>query len=113
MFLLSGIANPKPLVAYLNQHTNQLQHFEHPDHYQFSKQDIQKLINAYQEAPVKEKLIITTEKDAQRLLDATLKELLLNLPVFYLPVKIALPEEDKTTFDQKILNYVSSTTRNR
>jgi tetraacyldisaccharide 4'-kinase len=76
-------------------------------------QNVMRLVQAFHADPSKEKIIVTTEKDAQRLLDVSFKELLLNLPVFYLPIKIELQKEDKNTFDQKILDYVSSTTRNR
>lgn len=113
IFLLTGIANPRPLLLHLKQYSVQVQHYDYPDHYQFSRQNILQLVNAFNDHPKKEKIIITTEKDAQRLLANSLKELLLNLPVFYLPIKIDIQHEDKATFDQKILNYVSSTTRNR
>lgn len=113
IYLLTGIANPSPLISYLKGYTNDIDHHEYPDHYRFSLQNIKRLVDAFHHNPSKEKLIVTTEKDAQRLLDDTFKELLLNLPVFYLPIKIALQQEDKVTFDQKILDYVSSTTRNR
>lgn len=113
VFLLTGIANPQPLVSHLKQYSQKIHHFDYPDHYSFKSKDIEKLIREFKKNPSADKLIITTEKDAQRLRSNTLKELLLNLPVFYLPVKIALGEEDKATFDQKILDYVSGTTRNR
>lgn len=113
IFLLTGIANPLPLITHLNQYSKNIHHHNYPDHHKFSKNNVEKLIRAFESEKRKEKIIITTEKDAQRLLDVTFKEILLNLPVFYLPIKIELQEEDKATFDQKILNYVSGTTRNR
>ena len=88
-------------------------HHEYPDHYQFTTSNIEKLRQAFYTHPATEKLIITTEKDAQRLLSSAIQELLLNLPVFYLPVKIDLKATDKVTFDKKILDYVSIHTRNR
>jgi tetraacyldisaccharide 4'-kinase len=114
IFLLTGIANPAPMVAQLVRYSRHIQHYNYPDHHQFSIANIRQLVHDFNnQYPKKEKLIITTEKDAQRLLAVTLKELLLNLPIYYLPIKIALQNEDKATFDQKILEYVSSSTRNR
>ncbi|RZL16852.1 MAG: tetraacyldisaccharide 4'-kinase [Pedobacter sp.] len=113
VFLLTGIANPVPLVTYLHQYTSLIFHHNYPDHHQFSTQNILLLANSFNKYPSEDKIIITTEKDAQRLLDNTLKKLLVNLPVFYLPVKIALAEEDRIIFDNKIIDYVSSITRNR
>lgn len=113
VFLLTGIANPAPLLSYLSGLELQVEHHEYGDHHRFSLSEIRKLADAFQREKGDKKLIVTTEKDAQRLSDIGIKELLLNLPVFYLPIKISLQEEDKLTFDQNILNYVSSHTRNR
>ncbi|MBB5636052.1 tetraacyldisaccharide 4'-kinase [Pedobacter cryoconitis] len=113
IFLLTGIANPKPLFDYLLQFSPAIEHHDYPDHHSFSSGNLSKLVKAYIQDQAKEKIIITTEKDAQRLFDVTIKELLLNLPVFYLPININIEADCKKTFDQKILKYVSDTTRDR
>jgi tetraacyldisaccharide 4'-kinase len=112
VFLLTGIANSRSLTDYLDSRSARLVHHQYGDHYQFSRSDIMKLVNAYRACADKEKIIVTTEKDTQRLLDDSLRDLLVNLPVFYLPIKIEIQEEDKAIFDQKILNYVSSARHN-
>jgi tetraacyldisaccharide 4'-kinase len=111
IFILTGIANPKPLYEYLNSYTPHLVKFEYPDHHDFNRDDLKKLINAFSSHPAKEKLVITTEKDSQRLLSDNLKDLLLNLPLYYLPIEIALAPKDKLIFDQNILNYVANAKR--
>jgi tetraacyldisaccharide 4'-kinase len=113
IFLLTGIANPKPLADHLKQFSARVEHYDYPDHYKFTTKDVEKLVKAFKQHPSKEKIIITTEKDAQRLLNEILKELLLNLPVFYLPIQINIMADDKAIFDQKILNYVSIHRRDR
>lgn len=113
IYLLTGIANPKPLLTFLEQQEVEVVHHKFPDHYQFKIADISKLVADFNADAAADKLIITTEKDAQRLFDAPIKELLLNLPIFYLPIQVVITEEGRQTFDQKILNYVSSTTRDR
>ena len=113
IFVLTGIANPQPLLQYLNQFSPNIHSFEHPDHHDFSEQDIEVLLKAFHAHPAKEKIIITTEKDSQRLLGDNLKDLLLNLPIFYLPIEIELATKDKITFDQNILDYVANTKRIR
>ncbi|WP_199138288.1 tetraacyldisaccharide 4'-kinase [Pedobacter sp. ASV12] len=111
VFLLTGIANPVPLANYLKSQTPNLVAFEFPDHYHFSQDDIRQLVKAFGEHSSKEKIIITTEKDSKRLLGDNLKDLLLNLPIFYLPIQIDLAVTDKQTFDQNILDYVARTKR--
>ncbi len=113
IFLLTGIANPVPMEQYLQKYSTQIRHHEFRDHHQFSLQEIRELVTAFNGEKAKEKIIITTEKDAQRLTAMGIRELLLDLPLFFLPIKINILDEDKLIFDHKIIDYVSSFTRNR
>lgn len=108
VILLTGIANPKPLVNYLKDFTTLIQHFNFPDHYQFTKKDMQKIATVFQQIFFEKKMILTTEKDYQRLAGNNFKDLLLNLPIFYLPIEFDLAPQDKADFDQKILRYVAN-----
>ncbi len=57
--LVTGIANPEPLVTYLKERQLHFDHRDFPDHYDFSEKELELL----RKAP----LIITTEKDYVRL----------------------------------------------
>lgn len=107
LFILTGIANPQPMLSYLKDHSRYVHHFNYPDHHQFTKTDIKKLIDAFNGCSALDKIIITTEKDSQRLLSDNLSDLLLNLPIYYLPIQIDLLAADKAAFDKKILTYVA------
>ncbi len=111
VFLLTGIANTAPLRRYLESISVNVNSFEYPDHHHFTVREIQELAKAYQNHSAKEKIIVTTEKDGQRLLDDNLRDLLLNLPVCYLPIANEINAADKCRFDQKILDYVASAKR--
>lgn len=113
IFLLTGIANPKPLVEELKKYSTTVHHEEFRDHYAFKDADIQQLKSTFEAGIKKEKIIITTEKDSKRLRATGFEDLLINLPVYYLPIEVELFEEDKITFDELILNYVKSNRRNR
>lgn len=113
IFLFTGIANPVPLIEELEKYAVTITHEEFPDHYIFKTDDIQKFKSAFENCSKKEKIIITTEKDSQRLRATRFEDLLVNLPVYYLPIEVDLFEEDKITFDELILNYVKSNRRNR
>lgn len=113
IFLLTGIANPDPLIEELEKYTKKIRHEKFPDHYAFKTADIKKFKTAFESGNQKEKIIITTEKDSKRLKAAGFKDLLVNLPVYFLPIEVELFEEDKITFDELILNYVKSNRRNR
>ncbi|KLT66066.1 tetraacyldisaccharide 4'-kinase [Pedobacter sp. BMA] len=112
IFLLTGIANPAPLIEELQKYSETIHHEEFPDHYAFKSEDIKRFKKAFESGIKKEKIIITTEKDSKRLKAAGFKDLLVNLPVYFLPIEVELFEEDKITFDELILNYVKSNRRN-
>ena len=73
--LVTGIANAKPLVEYLNSEDLTFDHLNFKDHHDFSENDI-KLFKS-------KELIITTEKDFMRL-EPYIKE---NTTVFYIPIE--------------------------
>ncbi len=111
IFLLTGIANPKPLVIHLGLFYSEIKCFDYPDHYNFTRENVNDLIQAFNSHPNQKKIIITTEKDSQRLLSKNLKDLLVNLPIYFIPIEIELAPKDKFTFDQNILDYVASVKR--
>ncbi|RZJ99731.1 MAG: tetraacyldisaccharide 4'-kinase, partial [Flavobacterium sp.] len=113
IFLLTGIANPKPLIEELQKYSKNIHHEEFPDHHDFSSSEIRKFKAAFENSNQSQKIIITTEKDSQRLRAIGFEDLPVNLPVYFLPVEVELFEEDKITFDELILNYVKSNRRNR
>ena len=113
IFLITGIANPKPLLEELRKYSNSLNHYQFADHHDFKISDIQGVKFAFEASKSSEKIIITTEKDSKRLKTTGFEDLLLNLPIYYLPIEVDLFEKDKKTFNKLILNYVESYRRNR
>ncbi len=98
--LLAGIAKPKPFFDYLQSGKDRVMTFA--DHHHFSESDILNIKNQ-----AKDKIIVTTEKDFVRLQAANLA-----MPLYYLPIKSRLIN-NSNTFDQIILDYVGTCTRNR
>ena len=78
--LITGIANPKPLLNYLNQNGKTFEHQNFPDHHQFTSQELENFQNLT-------KPILTTEKDYTRLVDYLDKDL------FYLPIEVELDKD--------------------
>lgn len=105
VFLLTGIANPAPLVAHIKKSTSKLIHHNYPDHHSFSLKNITKLADDFDACASQKKLIITTEKDAQRLAKDELIPLVSKLPILVQPIGISFLQ-DQQMFDQIILNYV-------
>ncbi|MDR3694331.1 tetraacyldisaccharide 4'-kinase [Mucilaginibacter sp.] len=109
IFLLTGIANAQPLIQYLNGFTTHIIHHNYPDHHPFTLKNIAKLAAEFVACKTEKKLIITTEKDAQRLEDSWFRSPLPtaeSLPVFVVPIKVEFLNESGQQFDQLINNYV-------
>jgi len=85
--LLTGIAQPGPLREHLRASGFQLaEEFVFPDHHAFSPADLGAVRARWQPGQA----IFTTEKDATRLLAPALAEALVGLPVYTIPVRVAL-----------------------
>lgn len=67
IFLLTGIAHPHYFVRHFKQYPcrKKVDHF--PDHHDFSRSDIQKIAEKFKQMKGERKIIVTTEKDAVRL----------------------------------------------
>lgn len=104
VLLITGIANPQPLLDFLSEMRINFTHLNYPDHYAFSVQDIQKINRSFKGLNSENKLILTTEKDFTRLHD--------KLKLQYLGMRIAFIGGEQE-FDQTILNYVGKSTANR
>lgn len=106
VLLLTGIANPLPLVDEIKKYTSNFYHHSYPDHHVFTRKNMIKLAEDFKAISDTDKIIITTEKDLQRLKSQEIKELLKELPVYFLPVTAEIHEPERAVFDALILNYV-------
>jgi len=81
------------------------------DHHRYTEKDIAKIIETFNNIFVKNKIIITTEKDAMRLQDHLESGMLKDLPFYYLPIKMEFHDTGTPTFDEVILDYVKKNRR--
>ena len=106
VFLLTGIANSVPIVNHLNKLTTRINHHNYADHHQFSLKNIAKLAAEFTACTSQKKVIITTEKDAQRLGVQALLPAIAQIPVWVLPIGISFLDDLQPEFDQLVKNYV-------
>ncbi|MEM6684499.1 MAG: tetraacyldisaccharide 4'-kinase, partial [Bacteroidota bacterium] len=92
--LITGIANPKPLLQHLHEQHLQYSHLQYADHYNFSESDL----NAIKQKAGNKK-ILTTEKDFMRL-QGKLEHL------YYLPIQVQFLV-DEAGFQSKVKEFVS------
>ncbi|MDO9512818.1 MAG: tetraacyldisaccharide 4'-kinase [Bacteroidales bacterium] len=104
--LFTGISNPYPLERHLTEGGNKIEHIQFRDHHSYSVSDMHRIVNLYKTMLGGNKVIITTEKDAMRLLKTKLIEILNDLPVYYLPIEIKLHRPYEEHLGQALNNLI-------
>ena len=100
ILLITGIANPKPLINHLANFSQRVKHLKFKDHHNFSDQDIKNILAEYKKLG-EYKIILTTEKDYVRLKTFDyLRDLM-----YYWPINVIIDRKDE--LNQIIQNYVS------
>ena len=79
--LVTGIADPAPLVEHVKGLFGTVEHMAFPDHHAFSPADQQRIAQRFVSFAGLEKTLITTEKDAARLGPALLNGPLEDIPI--------------------------------
>ena len=81
VLLVTGIADPTPLLHYLSHHGLSFKHLKFADHQNLGKSEFQAISRSFDEMAGSKKVILTTEKDYVR------NFLYVDLPVYYIPIQ--------------------------
>lgn len=90
VMLLTGIAHPRYFVRYFRSYRFRVKVDHYPDHHDFTKHDIQDIEKKFNAMPGERKIIVTTEKDAVRLMHNPYFPKELKPFTFYLPVNVRM-----------------------
>lgn len=105
LVLFSGIANDTPLRHYLSSDYKIVRHLKFPDHHKFSRSDVREIEKAAGGYPTA--VVMTTEKDSQRLRDCRRISDNMKLRMFYVPIKSEfLTVEDKEKFTSVLKSFL-------
>lgn len=110
VLLVCGIANPKPLKEYLLNTVHTYYQKDYSDHHIFNIDDLNEIKERFNKINANRKLILTTEKDAVRLIKFS--DELKDIPIYVLPVKHKFLFDDTEVFDNLIINYVKNFKQN-
>ena len=111
VLLLSGIASPEQMLIDLQTRAKQITPLSFSDHHDFSDKDIHHINEVFAGLP-SPKIIITTEKDETRLLNAKGLSDEVKRNLYVLPVRIKFMLDQEETFNKSIINYVRKNSRN-
>jgi tetraacyldisaccharide 4'-kinase len=85
VLLVTGIANPQPLKDLLTEQAETFYMLHYPDHHIFTIDDWKDIKRRFDKMESKQKIILTTEKDAVRL--AKFGEQLKEVPLYVIPLE--------------------------
>jgi tetraacyldisaccharide 4'-kinase len=106
VLLICGIANPRPLKAFITAQTNSYDLLKFPDHHIFSIDDLEDIKLQFNKMNAAKKIILTTEKDGVRLMK--FQEEIKLLPIFVIPIKHKFLFDEGAIFDDSIVQYIAS-----
>jgi tetraacyldisaccharide 4'-kinase len=111
VLLVTGIADPTALINEINSLYAVVEHLKYSDHYAYNDEDIEKMVAAFERMPGDEKIILTTEKDAARLINFEY-QIQNREKWYYLPIEVEFHPGESELFNRQILHYVNNNSRN-
>jgi tetraacyldisaccharide 4'-kinase len=112
VLLLTGIANPKPLIKHLKPLVKDIEHLSFSDHHAYTSNDILAIKQKFELINNPSKIILTTEKDAQRIRIPDYLEILGDLPIAYIPIEILFEDSCNQTLVEEQLLAISEVSVN-
>jgi tetraacyldisaccharide 4'-kinase len=113
ILLMTGIASPEPLISFLKNSFSEVETAVYPDHYYFSRSDILQIVQRLVKLKSPEKIIVTTEKDATRLISIEGLPGEFKSSLYCLPIQVKFLDMEGKLFDKKITAYVGENKINR
>jgi tetraacyldisaccharide 4'-kinase len=106
VLLVTGIANPAPLKKWLHDKAGTYYEMAYGDHHIFTIDDLNSIIRRFNSIQSTNKIILTTEKDAVRLIK--FKQALQDSPFYVLPIepRFLFGEEDR--FTDLIVKFITN-----
>jgi tetraacyldisaccharide 4'-kinase len=105
--LVTGIANPTPLKQHIEKYVHAYFKLSYPDHHIFSVSNINDIEKRFNELPTsKEKIILTTEKDAVRLLKFAPQ--IGSWPIYAVPIQLQFLFNQQDKFLNQIDQFIKT-----
>lgn len=106
VLLLTGIASPQQMLLDLHRSTRHITPIPFADHHEFTPHDIERIEQAFTDLQGSKRLIITTEKDASRLLLVDNLSPIVRRHIYVLPIEVEFLRDESDDFRQLINEYV-------
>ena len=103
---VTGIASPLPFEEHVRTLAQEVLTLNFPDHHNFTQSNLQKMESLFDSIQKENKVIVTTEKDAVRLMNHPKFPDKLKPYIYYVPLSVSFLKENDTDFDKKIWSYL-------
>ncbi len=113
LLAVSGIAHPEPFVRYAHTLCPRATTLAYPDHHAFSHGDLVHIDRAFAALEGRRRVVLTTEKDAARLLHAPGLTPAVRAALYVQPIEVEFLHGGEEKFNDIIYRYVRSYPRNR
>lgn len=104
VLLVTGIANPEPLKEWIEANSYSYHLLQYADHHIFNIDDLKEIRKKFATINTDNKIVLTTEKDAVRLVK--FNSAMDNLPLYVVPVEHSFLFDQKQQFDQQVVDFV-------
>ena len=112
VLLVTGIASPKPMIERIKKYTQHIDVLSFGDHHNFSIQDMDLIKRRFDELDINNRIIITTEKDATRIIEHQGLNNELKQFMYVQPIEVTILQGQENNFNQQIIEYVRKNSRN-
>ena len=112
ILIVTGIADSRPFRKHVRSISPRIKEIKFKDHHNFSGHDMEFIEHAYDEIENENKLIITTEKDAIRFQKFHNIADEFKKAWYFIPIEIEFLNDNKDSFNNYIIDYVTKNSRN-
>ncbi|MBQ8225722.1 MAG: tetraacyldisaccharide 4'-kinase [Bacteroides sp.] len=111
VLLVTGIASPTPMLQELKRYTPHVTLLAYGDHHDFQAKELAYVKEQFHKLTPERRIMVTTEKDAARLKAHPALSESLKQHLYVLPIEIEILQNQQDTFNQNIINYVRTNSR--
>jgi tetraacyldisaccharide 4'-kinase len=104
VLLVTGIANPKPLKIMLEESSKIYYMLQYPDHHIFTIDDLREIKSRFSQVEAADRIILTTEKDAVRLIK--FEREFSDFPLYVLAVRHDFLFGEEKKFNELVINFI-------
>lgn len=104
ILLVTGIANPRPLQEMLEEQSSSYHMLSYPDHHIFTIDDLKEIMKKFNQIETANKIILTTEKDAVRLVK--FNQEISFLPFYVIPLKHYFLFDEGHRFESILSDFI-------